>query len=228
MDIHYAQYLASELYGVEMSEDKFEEIALIAYRQIGNKRCKLYRFFAPVDCATLSIDLPCNVAHIEAVTGAFEDWKFVTNKDWNGDWDSSLIEEYIERTKLFTDPLYMSGKYVKYEQVGDKLYFDKPYGLIGILYKGEVLDDDGLPDVNDKEALAIATYVAYTQKYKEGIRTMNPEIRRIAMELQGEWRIKCDQAKTPEYINQNEMDEILDAKNSWNRKWYHRSLKPII
>jgi hypothetical protein len=56
----------------------------------------------------------------------------------------------------------MSGKYVKYEQVGDKLYFDKPYGLIGILYKGEVLDDDGLPDVNDKEALAIATYVAYT------------------------------------------------------------------
>jgi hypothetical protein len=32
MDIHYAQYLASELYGVEMSEDKFEEIALIAYR----------------------------------------------------------------------------------------------------------------------------------------------------------------------------------------------------
>ena len=30
MDIHYAQFLASELYGVEMSEDKFEELALIA------------------------------------------------------------------------------------------------------------------------------------------------------------------------------------------------------
>jgi hypothetical protein len=31
-----------------------------------------------------------------------------------------------------------------------------------VLYKGEVLDDNGLPDINDKEANAIAVYIAYT------------------------------------------------------------------
>jgi len=46
--------------------------------------------------------------------------------------------------------------------------------------------------------------------------------------LKQDWIIKCDQAKTPEYINQNQMDEILDAKTSWNRKQFNKSLKPII
>lgn len=50
----------------------------------------------------------------------------------------------------------------------------------------------------------------------------------IATTLKQEWVIKCDQARTPEYINQNEMDQILDAKTNWNRKVFRKSLKPIL
>ena len=53
MDIHYSAFLANELYGVELSEDKFEELALIAYNFIGNKNCKLYRYFAVINPLTL-------------------------------------------------------------------------------------------------------------------------------------------------------------------------------
>ena len=56
------------------------------------------------------------------------------------------------------------------------LYFDKPHGKINILYKGLVLDNDGLPEITDKEATALATYCAYVIKFKEGIMTNNANI----------------------------------------------------
>ena len=228
MDIHYAQYLANELYGVEMPEDKFEELALIALNHIGNKNCRTYRFFGQVDEDTLSLELPCNFVALISVCSAFEDWEHVTNKHWFGDPETSLIEQYIESTKMFKDPLYQPGKFLKYERVGNTLYFDKPYHFVGILYKGEVVNDDGLPEINDKEANAIAAYVAYTLKFKEGVQTMNANVVQMAAVLKQMWDIKCDQARSPEYISHNEMDEILDAKSNWNRKRYHKSYKGII
>jgi len=38
------------------------------------------------------------------------------------------------------------------------------------------MDDDGLPELTDKEATAIATYIAYITKFKEGLITNNPNI----------------------------------------------------
>jgi hypothetical protein len=35
------------------------------------------------------------------------------------------------------------------------------------------MDGDGLPELSDKEANAIATYIAYVDKYKEGLKTNN-------------------------------------------------------
>lgn len=39
--------------------------------------------------------------------------------------------------------------------------------------------------------------------------------------------MKCTQARVPEYINQNEMDQILNASTSWDRKRYGRSFKSV-
>jgi len=50
---------------------------------------------------------------------------------------------------------------IQYEQVNDKLYFTHNYGYVNILYKGILADEDGLPQLTDKEANAIATYLAY-------------------------------------------------------------------
>jgi len=117
---------------------------------------------------------------------------------------------------------------VKYERVGDTLYFDKNYGSILILYKGEVLDDEGLPEITNKEAEAIATYCAYVDKYKEGLITNNGNIIQLADTLKQQWLFKCDQARVPENLSQNELDQVLDAKTSWNRKVYNHSYKPVI
>lgn len=227
-NFHYAMSLCQTMYGIDLKEEDFEEIALVAWGQIGNKRTRTYRYTACMNaCDNNTIELPCNADILEAVTTGWEDWGNVTNTTPNGDAYSGFTEQYIEHRKSFHDPLYQSGKFIKYERVGDTLYFDRPYRQVNILYRGIILDDDGLPEINDKEALAIATFCAYTTKYRDGLAKNNSDIIQIANQLYRQWLVQCDHARTPEYLNQNEMDQILDAKTNWNRKVHSKSYKYV-
>ena len=142
-NFHYAITLAQMLYDIEGDIDDLEEIGLIAYNFIGNKNTRLYR--GSLDCVNGEIKLPCNCDIIEAVTYCGEDWNYTSNQKDNGDLRSAYIENYIESRKAFTDPFYISGKYVKYKRVGDKLYVDKGLSKVNILYQGIMLDEEGLP-----------------------------------------------------------------------------------
>lgn len=228
-NFHYAITLAQILYDIEGDNDDLEEIGLIAYNFIGNKNTRLYRALLDVNCEDGSIELPCNVDIIEAVTYCGpEDWKYTSNTKEYGDQHSLYTENYIESKKAFLNPLYISGKYVEYKRVGNKLYVNKGLGKVIILYHGILLDDEGLPKINDKEAIAIAEYIAYVCKYKEAIRTNNQNVLRMAQDLKQQWLIHCDAARVPEYISQEEMDQILNVQSSWGRKMYNRSYKPIM
>ena len=226
-DFHYGLSLLETLYGLSMSEEDYEETALVGWNLIGNKRTKLYRYSTCITDCSESIQLPCNVDQLEAVTTDFEEWDYSTNDTPNGNINSAFVESYIEHRKAFKDPLYISGKLIPYERVGDTLYFDKPYGKINILYKGLVLDDDGLPEITDKEATALATYCAYVIKFKEGIMTNNANIIQMANMLKQQWNIQCDQARADHYMSQNEWNQVLDCKTSWNRKSFGKSLKLV-
>ena len=41
------------------------------------------------------------------------------------------------------------------------------------------------------------------------------------------WKNLCTQARIPDYMNQNEMDEVLNVATSWDRKRFGKSFKPI-
>lgn len=226
-DFNYIYTVANSLYGLELEPEQFEELGLTAWNLIGNKTVRLYNYSADISCDDLSVQLPCNCDIIEAVTYNHEDWNYSTNKTVNGDYNSQFTEQYIEARKLYQAPLYASGKYAKYERVGDTLYFDKDYGKVNILYKGVILDEDGLPQVNEKEALAIATYIAFATKQKQGWITNNQNIIQLAQYLYQQWLKYCDSARVPLSIDQNIMNQVLDAKSSWNRKVYNKAYKPI-
>ena len=226
-DFNYIYTVANSLYGLELEPEQFEELGLTAWNLIGNKTVRLYNYSANISCDDLSVQLPCNCDIIEAVTYNHEDWNYSTNKTVNGDYNSQFTEQYVEARKLYQSPLYISGKYAKYERVGDTLYFDKDYGKVNILYKGVILDEDGLPKVNEKEALAIATYIAFATKQKQGWITNNQNIIQLAQYLYQQWLKYCDSARVPLSIDQNTMNQVLDAKSSWNRKVYNKAYKPI-
>lgn len=221
----YSMSLLNTMFGITIQEDDFEEIAIQGWNMIGNKRMRIYRYSTCVDECQDGVELPCNVDQLEAVTTDWEDWNYSTNDTPNGNIYSAFVESYIEHRKAFRDPLYASGKFINYERVGDKLYFDRPYGKINILYRGLQLDDDGLPEITDKEALAVATFCAYTIKYKEGLMTNNANILALAENLKRQWLVRADQARNDYYMSQNEWNQVLDAKTSWNRKSHSRSFK---
>lgn len=227
-NFYYAISLAQTLYDVEGRTDDLEEIGLVAHNFIGNKHTQLKKVILEVNREDGSVELPCEIDIIEAVCYCGpEDWNYTSNTQDRGDLSSFYTENYIESQKNFLDPHYISGKFVKYKKVGNRLYVNKGLGKVVVLYHSIILDENGLPEINDKEAIAIAEYIAYVVKYKEAIRTNNANVLRMSQDLKQQWLFHCDAARVPEHISQNEMDQILNANTSWGRKTYGRSFKPI-
>lgn len=228
-DFHYAITQAQLLYDIDFTDiEKAEEIGLIAYNFIGNHHTHLYRANLDVDQNGYA-ELPCNVLAIESVTEAcHEDWESSSPVHEYGNLDSRAVEDYIESRKFRKDPIYQSGRLLRYRQEGRKLFVGPNVRRVSLLYHGEMLDENDLPYLNHKEATAIADYLGYVAKYKEAMRTSSQEALRMAQDLNQKWLQHCDAARVPVNLSQNDMDAILDAKTTWNRKKYHFSFKPTL
>lgn len=221
---------ARELYGLELNPDEFESLGMIAWDRIGNRQYKLYKYQVEPsqnDLEEWYVDLPCNVDIIEAVTADYEDYQKTSNQFLAGHTQNGWIETYIETRKYNTGMLYPSGKYIKYSREGNRLKLADKFNVVNILYKGFIADDEGLPYLNSKELEAIAAFCAYSYNFRVGIATRDQATIQIAQMLEQKWKSFCTQARVPEYINQNEMDEILNVATSWDRKRFGKSFKPI-
>lgn len=231
-NFHYTAVLLDQMYGIQIEDADLEELGLIAWDLIGNKTRKLYKYSTNIDPSDNSVTLPCNALDlngdscVELVTTSYEDWNRNTNITDFGDQSTAFAEQYIESAKQYQGSYYLQGKVLKYEQVQNKLYFTHNYGRVNILYKGIIADEEGLPELTDKEAVAIATYIAYVSKFKEGLKTNNGDIIKMSQVLEGRWLKQCDQARVKQ-LSQNDMDAILEAGVSWDRKRYGFGYKPL-
>lgn len=228
---HTAYTHAREFFGLELTPDEFETIGIVGWEKIQNFKYRLYQYGAVPEYNTNTgewyVELPCNVDTIEAVTAQFEDYQYTSNQHTTDTYINSWIEGFIEGRKRSTNPLYMSGKYIKYREEDNRLIFSSEYNYINILYKGIIVDDDGLPSLNSKEVEAVATFCAYTNTFKNAVLTKNQSTMQLAIMLKSLWEKACLQARIPYYLNQNEMDEILNAASSWDRKRFGKSFKPV-
>jgi hypothetical protein len=224
----YAITLAQMLYDVDINDmDTLIEIGLIAYNFIGNKNTRLSYEIVSVDPRTGIVKLPCKADLVEAITYPnIEDWNYTSNIKNFGDFNSFNVEQYIEKSKQSVDPLYISGRLINYRREGNYIYVTEKVDSVCVLYHTESLDEDDLPLINDKEAVAIADYIAYTVKYKEALRTNNSAVFQMAQTIKKQWQIHCDAARVPEYVSQNEMNDLLEVLSSHNRKVHGRSYKP--
>lgn len=224
----YAISLAQMLYDIDINDmDTLIEIGLIAYGFIGNKNTHLTSQIVEVKNGI--VKLPCKADLVEAITSPqIEDWSYTSNVKNYGDFNTLNVEQYIERAKHVIDPLYTSGRLIKYRREGDYIYVTEPIQEVCVLYHTENLDEEDLPRINDKEAVAIADYIAYTVKYKEALRNNNSTTFQLAQTIKKQWLIHCDAARVPEYVNQNEMNDLLEVMSSANRKVHGRSYKPTV
>lgn len=224
-NIKSAYGLANDLYGITISETTFENLALNAWELIGNKHTRLYRYIGSTEDKAL--ELPCNADLVESVHLPINDAQ-LTNSDLNQiNIDNIATERYIDGYKAFDNVYYNPGKFAKYKEVDGILYFNKDYPKVMVIYHGVEVDDDGLPKINDKEMRAIAAYVAYATIYKEGLVKRDGNLIQLAGTIQADWLKLCNSARIPSYLNQNELDAILDVKFRWPQKKYGNSFKPI-
>lgn len=222
---------ASEMYGVELNEDQFETYGMSAWQKIGNKDYKMYLTKMCLECDPNGgwyVDKPCNLDAIEAITLNYESAQETSPVDnYHGAY-THPIEQNIEGSKQMPNELYIPGKFVKYKELGDRIYFTEPYPEVNILYKGLYTDEDGLPYLSNKEVEAIAAYCAFVDHYKHGIQQKNQQDIAIAQMLRKDWQKLCDAARIPESISQNSMNEIM---NVFVRRDIHRfgqTYKPIL
>ena len=79
-NFHYAITLAQMLYDVSGDTEDLEEIGLVAYNFIGNKRTRLQRAILPIDRKLHRAELPCDCDLIEVATYIGpEDWRYADN-----------------------------------------------------------------------------------------------------------------------------------------------------
>lgn len=226
----YAISLAQMLYDIDINDmDTLIEIGLVAYNFIGNKNTQLVADIVNVDMRTGLVNLPCKADLVEAITyPKIEDWNYTSNTKNFGDFNTLNVEQYIEKSKQSVDPLYVSGRLIKYRREGNYIYVNEKVDVVCVLYHTEQLDEEDLPLINDKEAIAIADYIAYTIKYKEALRSNNSNVFQMAQTIKKQWLLHCDAARVPEYVNQNEMNDLLEVMSSSNRKVHGRSYKPTV
>lgn len=220
-----------EIYGIEMDEDTFETYAMAAWKKIGNKDYRIYRLKAfPVKDPDGGwyICKPCNLDAIEAITLNFESVRTIDTIRNFAFAENQPIEQWIEANKKMPNELYISGKFVKYRELGDRIYFTEPFSEVNVLYKGLYCDEDGLPYINDKELEAITAYCAYSYDYKQARMTKDSNALQFAQLEQQKWERLCSAARASMDMSQNVMNEILDAMTSWDVHNYGTSsTKPI-
>ena len=208
-----------------MKESDFEEIALNAWELIGTKHTELKVFRGPVTNGVLQ--LPCDCVQIESVHHPILDANVTDTLIDGVDGTSIATERYIEVRNKFNSPYQTSGKLAKYKQKGNVLQFEEDYSEVAVVYHSVLMDNNKLPLINDKEMRAIAAYAAYATTYKEGLMKKDSNIISMANVIKAEWLQYCNAARVSSNITQNEMNDILDAKTSWNRKAYGVSFKPF-
>jgi hypothetical protein len=54
-----------------------------------------------------------------------EDWNYTSNIKNFGDFNSLNIEQYVEKSKQVRDPLYVSGRLIKYRREGNYIYVNE-------------------------------------------------------------------------------------------------------
>ena len=225
--INSAYPLVQSLYGVDVDPEEFEELAMNAWEIIGNKHTRLYRYIG--DTKDKELLLPCNVSQIESVHIPIVDAQYTSNVIDFGDVNSYFVEHYIDAWKFLDNPFNQRGKLVKYKEGGDRLYFSRDYHRVMVVYQGVIVnEEDGLPMINDREMRAIAAFIAYRTLFKDSLIKRDKISLELANVVKEEWLRRCNAARIPDHLSQNDMNDILDVKYRWDRKQFGKSMIPII
>lgn len=242
-DFMYGKYLLKDLFDITMHEDDYIERAYNTWRDIGNiaTATHAFEFTIPTERKVM---LPCNMEFVEAVSRG-EHWVDY----WGEHYTAFIVDGHMGQNQFLADAvtrntvqydrhdsqkshLHPGGEFIPYELGGSPgnffLLFDEKFvGQSGVcIYRGVVIDTDGNPLLNRKEAEAIAYRMAFLDTQKKAF-MRDPAALQMITYIQGEAGKKMAAAKIPEHISQNQWNRILTTMTRHDRKVFNSSYKTM-
>lgn len=199
-------YQIHSLFDDTPDEDDYLDHAYNCMEKIGNVHIDLYSFSGTTDDRG-ELCLPTVARKIEYVTNGTHDWKT----------RSHLVE---------TSQLHPPGSLMAYKFLGDKIRVDYPKRDILVAYWSEKVGEDGHVLITPKEASACAywwKWVDTRRKFYRGNQLAASTLQQAVFDKNK----AINQAKAPDYLSQNFMNQLGDIYNSRDRKLYNRSFKPV-
>ena len=222
-------------YGMTMDEYDYLDIAVDALRDIRNFGLTEYLTIVKVGKDGI-VTIPCNLDYIDAVTSAKTGLK-TFNTRVRYEMDNILhMDRYYQALNIMNDLNHYGhlGNPGLADITGDgyiSYHLISPHEIkvqeahigrnIAIAYTGISVDEEGFPLINRKQANAIAAQAAKVALFKA--MSTGSQIAGGMMEFVNTEAARLKQAASiPEDITDNEIDEMLDATVTFNRKTYRR------
>lgn len=175
------------------------------------------------------IPLPGNCEYIEAVF--LSDYKpdFSTPHNSFVEYATNFTISYNTPRNTNKSILSPSGAYITFDHLGDSIQIPPQVREkivpnetpIGIIYKGQKIDDEGNFVVNERELMAIAYYHMYVTLHKQVFQGIQTAAQLLQM-VEPKMKHYVKAAKIPERLTQNQKDRILDAQVMIDRKLFKK------
>jgi hypothetical protein len=226
-------------YGLTIDEYDYIDMSIDALRDIKHFGITEYVIFTPVNKEGYA-NLPCNATIIDAVT---------TNKMGKKVFKDRVLSEleilpdnddYFVQQEIMSSLGYGIGYtprpglvdvrgdgYISYFLTNSKkIKVDERFSgsNICVAYKGISVDPEGYPLITRKQANALAAIVAKNVMTKRAYRGEKVAIAMLELAMANSARLK-QAASIPERMTDNDIDQMLDAQTTFNRKMPGRPTK---
>ena len=230
-NIRAGMAVLNTLYGLSMDEYDYLDLAVDMLRDIKNFGIRPYKTFVTVD-ENGYLDIPCNMNIVEGVVTAhqgeieYNDREVIKPRSRNNDgyYTANTVRNLLEwpvRTLNIID-----GQ-LSYKLEEDRiLIYDDFYRRkeVCIAFTGFSTDDEGYPMITRKQANALAAGAAKSIIMKAAMNGDQKKAQMLEFIMKEAGRLK-QAASIPEDISDVQLDELLDAQNTFNRKSYKRPNK---
>jgi len=234
MNIRAGLSVLKTMYGMHMDEYDYLDIAVDTLRNIKHFGTTEYLSFITVDSSGKAM-LPCNMDSIDAVTTQEMGRKAFASRvefDMDGIVGTDTyysMEGTIKALGLTARPglAGSSGKgYISYQLDGKTISVGREHAgqRIALAFTGIATDLEGLPLITRKQSNALAVVAARVL----AVRGANRGDKNLASMVEYYTGISgrlIQAASIPEDLTDNELDEVLNAKTSFNRKSINRPTK---
>lgn len=230
-NIRSGMTVLNNLYGLSMDEYDYLDLAVDILRDIKNFEIRPYKTFVTVNKEGY-LDIPCNMKIIEGIVTSQQGEKEYLDREiikkrsdksdsyYTANTVRNLLEWPIHTLNVVDGQLsYKLDKDNIF--IYDEFYRDKE---VCIAFTGFTVDEEGYPLITRKQANAIAANAAKAIIMKAAMAGDQKKAQMLEFIMKEAGRLK-QAASLPEDISDSQLDEVLDAQNTFNRKAYKRPNK---